>query len=161
MRILSLLAGGEASSLLDVRYLDMEKGTLTLANCGAIASDFFCKEGLSSGLSSIKAIPHAFGASGSCAFPGIMEEGPVTLARLCRKDGQYWMAIMSGEIIVPEKEELSTITPQFPKGLIKVNLDQSFLDRFGSNHMHLVRGDYLEEIVSFCKLKGIDYQIWQ
>lgn len=161
MKILNLLSGGKAAALLDMRYLDTERGILALANCGAIASDFYCKENQCSGLSSINAIPHAFGAAGGCAFPGIMEEGPVTLARLCRKNGRYWMAIIKGEVIRPENGELDSITPQFPKGLLKVRLDQNFLNEFGSNHMHMTRGDYVEELETFCKLKCIDFKTWK
>ncbi|HVI39068.1 MAG TPA: hypothetical protein VM577_00270 [Anaerovoracaceae bacterium] len=161
MKILSLLSGGKATTLMDVRYLDIERDILALANCGAIANDFYCKENQNCGLSSISAVPHAFGAAGGCAFPGIMEEGPVTLARLCRKNGRYWMAIIKGEIIATENGELDSITPQFPKGLIKVKLDQKFLNEFGSNHMHVVRGDYIEELETFCKLKCIEFETWK
>lgn len=161
MKILSLLSGGMATTLMDVRYLDTEKDFLALANCGAIANDFYCKENQNCGLSSIKAVPHAFGAAGGCAFPGIIEEGPVTLARLCRKSGRYWMAIIKGEVVTPENGELDSITPQFPKGMLKVKLDQKFLNEFGSNHMHMVRGDYIEELETFCRLKAIDYEVWK
>jgi L-fucose isomerase len=161
MRLLSLLSGGKAAALMDVRYLDTERNMLALANCGAIANDFYCKEDQRCGLTSVKAVPHAFGAAGGCAFSGIMEAGPVTLARLCRKNGRYWMAIIKGEVVIPENGELDSITPQFPKGLIKVNLDEKFLNEFGSNHLHVVRGDYLEELETFCKLKSIEFQTWK
>ena len=161
MKILSLLSGGKATTLMDVRYLDTERNLLALANCGAIANDFYCKGNERCGLSSVRAVPHAFGSGGGCAFTGIMEEGPVTLARLCRKNGSYWMAIIKGDVISPENGELDSITHQFPKGLMKVRLDQDFLNEFGSNHMHAVRGDYIEELEAFCRLKCMKYETWK
>jgi len=160
MRILNLLSGGKSSTLMDVRFLDLEKNLLALANCGAIANDFYCKEGQCCGLSSVKAVPHAFGEAGGCAFPGLIEEGPVTLARLCRKDGEYWMAIISGEVVSAENGELDNVTAQFPKGLLKVKLDEKFLQKYGSNHIHMVRGDYIQELEAFCQLKDIHYETW-
>lgn len=161
MKILSLLSGGKATTLMDVRYLDTDRNILALANCGAIASDFYYKQHEHCGLASVKAVPHAFGSGGGCAFPGIMEEGPVTLARLCRKSGKYWMAIIKGSVATPENGELDSITPQFPKGLLKVQLDQKFLDEYGSNHMHVVQGDYIEALETFCRLKCIEYETWK
>jgi len=142
--------------------LDLEQGLLFLANCGALASDFFCEDNESScGLSEIKAVPHVFGAGGGCAFPGIVREGPITLARLCRNDGRYWMAIIKAESVIAANSIFDSVTPQFPKVMLRVNLDQGFLDKYGANHIHIIRGDYIRELEMFCKLKDIDCHIWE
>ena len=49
---------------------------------------------------------------------------------------------------------------QFPQAKVKMNADAKFLESFGSNHIHMVTGNYVEELRYFCTLTGINYEIY-
>ncbi len=61
------------------------------------------------------------------------QPGEVTLARLTRCNGQYWMAI------VPAEE---------------------FLASYRSNHTHGCYGNWVDELVAISKILKIDYNIF-
>jgi L-fucose/D-arabinose isomerase len=161
MQILRLISGGMPAGLLDVRWYNPANKTFVLANCGALAASFFATPVDPDGFSSIHMGEHVFGLGGGGALPGVITPQPVTLARLCRKNGEYWMAILPGEVINPGAGELSAVTPAFPKALVKTEAGADFLAVFGSNHIHMVSGNYSEELATFCRLVGIHSQIWQ
>ena len=160
MKLLNILSDGKATALLDIRHFDRAKKVWAFANCGAVASDFFFTKEDETGLSSIAVVPHIFGKAGGCALSAVMKEQPITMARFCRKNGEYWLAILKGEVKTPESGELDKITAVFPKGLIKTSAGNDFLDVFDSNHLHIVAGDYALELKHFCALKKIPFKIW-
>jgi L-fucose isomerase len=160
MQILHLLSGGKSAALLDVRWFDRTRGLWTLANCGAMPASFFATPGDASGLSGLHLREHAFGLGGGGALAGVVAPQPVSLARLCRKNGQYWMAILSGEVVPPREEDLQRITPAFPKAFVRTAAGEQFLQEFGSNHIHMVAGDVMEELLAFCRLSGIEARVW-
>lgn len=160
MQILHLLSQGKPAALLDIRWFNHETGIWTLANCGAIAASFFATEEDESGLSNIHMVPHVFGKGGGGALPAVASPQKVTLARLCRRGGKYWMAIVSGSVEQVGREELQRTTNVFPQAFIKSSAGEDFLAVFGSNHIHMVSGDFTKEVVSFCDLMGIPYELW-
>lgn len=160
MKLLNVLSGGKATALLDIRYFDRVNKYWAFANCGAVAADFFFTSEDKSGLSSISVVPHLFGKAGGCALSGVLSQQTVTMARFCRKNGEYWMAILRGEIMTPQNGELDNVTSAFPKGLIKTSAGDDFLEVFDSNHLHIVSGDYIQELIHFCALKKIPYKLW-
>jgi L-fucose isomerase len=160
MQVLHLLSGGKPAALLDVRWFDRKNGTWTLANCGAIAADFAATDSDPSGLSNVAVVPHIFGQGGGGALASMASPQPVTLARLCRKSGEYWMAILSGEVVERNKDELQRTTSVFPQAFVKTSAGIDFANNFGSNHIHMVSGNYVEELVNFCRQVGIPWQIW-
>jgi L-fucose isomerase len=160
MQILHLLSGGKSASLLDIRWFDPEKGVWTLANCGALPAEFCATHEDPGGLSTLRMMPHVFGRGGGGALSGIASPQQVTLARLCRKKGEYWLAIILGDIQPTNGYDINRVTPAFPKAFIKSSAGVDFLSVFGSNHIHMVNGDYTEELMAFCRLVGIPWQIW-
>jgi L-fucose isomerase-like protein len=60
-----------------------------------------------------------------------------------------------------ENGELDNVTPAFPKGLIKTSAGDDFLEVFDSNHLHIVAGDYIQELKHFCALKKIPCRVWE
>jgi len=87
-----------------------------------------------------------------------------TLARLARVNGKYIMSIIPGEILnLPEKkaEELARkVQEEWPHAYIRVDASMGdFLSCYPCNHIHGVYGDYVDELVQFCKLKGIEYKL--
>ena len=154
MQILHLLSEGQPAALLDIRWYDAAKERWALANCGAIPAAFF------GGLGKVRIEPHVFGQGGGGALPGSVAPQAVTLARLCRKNGEYWMAILSGTVEQATAEDETRITPAFPRAFVKTSAGADFLEVFGSNHIHMLAGDYCDELVSFCRLAGIRWQVW-
>lgn len=161
MHILKLLSGGKATALLDVRWFNKASGIWTLANCGALPLDFYGnKEGLE-GIAAVNAVPHIFGTGGGGAMAGIAKSGQVTLARLCRKNGEYIMTIVASFIEEVDEEERAKTTYAFPKAFIKITEIEAFLDNFGSNHIHMIYGDFTEELVMYCRLMKMNYKVWR
>jgi L-fucose/D-arabinose isomerase len=161
MKLLNLLSGGKATALLDIRYYNRVTNNWAFANCGAVAADFFFTQEDETGLSSISVLPHVFGKAGGCALSGVLSQQSVTMARFCRKNGEYWLAILKGEVTMPQEGELDNVTSVFPKGLIKTSASDAFLEVFDSNHLHIVAGDYVEELKFFCTLKKIPFRVWE
>lgn len=161
MQILHLLSGGKAAALLDIRWFNQETGIWTLANCGAVAAPFFATEEDRSGFSNIRMVPHVFGKGGGGALPAVVSPQQVTLARLCRKGGEYWMAIVSGKVEDVDREELNRTTNVFPQAFVSSSAGADFLADFGSNHIHMVSGDFTKEVAAFCELMGIPYKLWK
>ncbi len=160
MQILKLLSGGKATALLDMRWQNPEDNLWTLANCGAFAADFGASEHDPSGLSSVEMIPHVIGEAGGCGCPMMASPGKVTMARLCRREGQYFMYILNGEIQHRDHEDLKLTTAAFPQAYLKMATDDEFLKHFGSNHLHMVKGNCVEALIAYCNLIRIEYQVW-
>lgn len=89
-------------------------------------------------------------------------EAKVTLARLMRKKGKYWMAILEGKTISRPREKLNKIMVwPFPYAFVKVDLDfDEFLMTYSCNHIHGVAAEIKEELVEFCRLLNIDYKVY-
>ena len=160
MQILNLISNGKPVALLDMRWLDVRNGLWTLANCGAFPMDFGATESDKSGLSSVEIAPHIIGKVGACALPMVASPQKVTLARLCRNKGKYWMAIIRGEIQQRNHEDLKKTTAVFPQAYVKTTTGYDFLEKFGSNHCHMVAGDFAADLKVYCELTDIGYQIW-
>jgi len=161
MQILKLISGSKSTALLDMRWIDIEKGIWIMANCGALAADFAADNDDPTGLSSVEVAPHVIGETGGCALPMMAKSGPVTLARLCRNDGEYWMAIIEGDILDRTHDDLKEATSVFPQAHIRANMDDEFFRRFGSNHSHMVRGHRGKSLAAFCEIAGIESRIWR
>ena len=160
MQILSLLSGGRPVALLDVRWIDHRTGILTLANCGAMPAAFAADTVDPGGFSHIRMVPHSFGGGGGAALPFVAASQEVTLARLCRRKGEYWMAVMRGQVEHQDDASLSRTTAEFPQAFVRVEAAREFLSEHGSNHIHMVHGDLREELRQFCALAGIEHRQW-
>lgn len=160
MQILHLLSGGQPAALLDIRWFDPDRELWTLANCGALPAGLFATPADPSGLSGLHLEPHVFGLGGGGALSGVVPPQKVTLARLCRSAGEYWMAILGGQVETAGPAEAQRTTSAFPKAFVRTSAGADFLNVFGSNHVHMVSGDYVEELIAFCRLAGIRWQLW-
>jgi L-fucose isomerase-like protein len=70
------------------------------------------------------------------------------------------MAAMKGEVEFREREALSRTTKEFPQAFVRVPEVREFLAEHGSNHIHMVQGDFREELRQFCGLVGIGHRQW-
>jgi L-fucose isomerase len=87
--------------------------------------------------------------------------GPMTLARLYRRAGEYRMGILSGQATeVSEKAYQAFVEArgkhQLPTAFVKVSVDvDAFISEFGSNHITGVAGSYVEELRHACQMLDI------
>ncbi len=160
MQILHLLSGGRPVALLDVRWLDLAAGVWTLANCGAAPAAFYATPGDLTGLAAVRLVPHTFGLAGGGALPAVVAPQQVTLARLCRRNGDYWMAIVAGATESRGRDDLARANPSYPQAFVRSTAGRDFIMEFGSNHLHMVAGDYVAELVAFCGQAGVSYRVW-
>jgi len=160
MQILSLLSGGKPSALMDIRSVTSDG--LTLANCGAAPTWFSRRAGAAElNARSIRLVPHVFGAAGGASLQFAFGCGEVTLARLCRRAGSYWMGIVPG--VIPERTQTTTcqVGGPFPQALVEAALDRDdFIGSFGSNHMHVAPGNLVQELKVFCEMVDIGYRVY-
>ncbi|TES86093.1 fucose isomerase, partial [Candidatus Aerophobetes bacterium] len=87
--------------------------------------------------------------------------GEVTIARLARRDGKYWMAIISGEFVSYPEEKLKEISPEWPQGFAKLFVDvDELISELGANHVHAVYGNWVRELKDVCDIMGIEYKVF-
>jgi L-fucose isomerase len=156
MEILKLVSGGKPTLFGDLSFIDEEANTIYMPNCGALCSWFAGRSDQPDvNLNQVELRP-SFRPSGGSTVYFRAAPGPVTLARLYRKAGQYVMAIIYGEMVDPPPEQYQAFTRargshQLPTACIKVNLDfDSLVEEFGSNHISGVAGNYIQELIHVC-----------
>jgi L-fucose isomerase len=161
MQILSLVSGGKPTLFGDLSYLDEEGGTIYIPNCGALCSWYAGRAEQPEGdLSRIELRP-TFRPSGGATVYFKATPGPITLARLFRRSGQYVMAIIPGEAIEPSAEAYETFikargSHQLPTMFVQVELDfDELVSEFGSNHVSGVAGNFVQELIHLCDLYHI------
>jgi L-fucose isomerase len=87
--------------------------------------------------------------------------GPVTLARLFRRAGEYCMAIMPGQAVEPSPEDYETFVQargshQLPTMFVHASVSfDRLIAEFGSNHISGVDGTYVQELEQVCRLLEI------
>lgn len=161
MQILSLVSGGKPTLFGDLSYLDEEGSTIYIPNCGALCSWYASRADKPEvDLSKIELRP-TFRPSGGATVYFRAAPGPITLARLFRRSGQYVMAIIPGEAIEPSAEAYETFikargSHQLPTMFVQVELDfDKLISEFGSNHVSGVAGNYVQELTHLCDLYDI------
>lgn len=157
MRILHLLSG-EPTALLDVRGFIRTESLLVLANCGAMAT-YFAGRGPSPeiNLAGVHVLPHVFGQAGGGATQFVAAPRPLTLARLCRRDGRYWLAMLAGETVAKNREDLRQSTYCWPHAFVRAGIDYGvFVQEFGANHLHATPGDWRSELAELCRLLDLE-----
>jgi L-fucose isomerase len=156
MNVLNLLSDGSPTALQDVYYYDEE--VLVLANCGSSAS-WFAKHSKSAheNLQEVYLQPHAFGEAGGAATQFPFAPGVYTYARLFRKNLRYRMAIFLGIADALTRDDLRQYAWYRPTARLRSVDSRAFSKHFGSNHAHCVVGDYVDELIEFCNIKGFEY----
>jgi len=91
--------------------------------------------------------------------------GRSTLARLARKSGRYWLAVVPCEFVrFPRKKMLqkgSTVTPEWPIAFARLKCDADFfLANFPCNHIHGCYGDWVAELEHTARILGIESRIF-
>jgi len=155
------LLTGRPTMFADFRYLDPERNILYLVNCGAHTPWFATRSSrIEDNLAKIKLDKQAFFYAACGATVNFdAAPGPVTGARLARKNGRYWMNIVPGEFVKRPANAVLT-TPGWPNAFMKsrVPMEQLFREH-PCNHMQLVAGDYVAGLVEVCEKLGIGYKV--
>ena len=161
MQMLKLVSGGIPPFFADLSYLNDKTGTIYLPNCGALCSWYAARSSdPAQNLNQIELRP-SIRTGGGATFYFKAAPGPMTLARLFRKSGQYHMAILSGETVEPGADEYAAFVEargkhQLPTAFVKVEADLDELVRtFGSNHISGVAGVFVRELKALCELLDI------
>ncbi len=162
-----LVRGTQAVLFSDVRHYDWDKKVWFFSNSGTHATWFANKSSdIKENLKFVKFKPECSDfPAGGASVHHFAAPGKVTLARLARKEGQYWMAIVPGEITQFDQKTMEDlgdlVTPEWPIAFTKLNVSpEYFINNFPCNHIHGVYGDFVEELKQFCEILDIRYQVF-
>lgn len=161
-QILKIVSDGKPTYFADVSHIDNARTTIYCVNCGAMCAWYGARS--TKPEENMKAItikqsvrPGVGGISYFNAAPG-----PMQLARLYRKDGKYYMAIIPSEAIEPSQQIIDEFVEargphQLPTLFAKVDFDlDKLVEEYGSNHISGVDGMYVDELIEVCKMLDIE-----
>ncbi len=159
---------GEPVLFADVRHYDAEDDFFDLCNSGAHATFFAGRSRRAEdNLPLVHFWPEVFYfPAGGASVMHFAQPGEVTLARLARHKGKYWMAIVPAEFVLFDDkknwEKAEATTKEWPHAFarLKVRADE-FLASYDSNHIHGCYGQWIDELVAVSKIFGIDYRIYR
>lgn len=161
MQVLKHVSGGVPPFFGDLSYLNESTSTLYLPNCGAVCSWYAGRSDVpAENLMHIELRP-SVRPGGAAITYFKAAPGPMTLARLFRRDGRYHMAVIPGEAVNPTDEEYAAFVAargshQLPTAFVKVTADfDRIIAEFGANHISGVAGSYVTELEHFCRLLDI------
>jgi len=163
MQILKLLTDSPVL-FFDLRHYDTNNNLFVFSNCGSQPTYFAGRsddprENLKN-VTFYSQTPFYYRAGGA-TVQYMCAPGEVTIARLARKDGEYWMAIIPGEFVSVPQERLKETSPEWPQGFTKLSIDANELIKgIGGNHVHAVYGNYVNELVEICNMIGINYKVF-
>ncbi len=161
MQILKLLTG-KPVVFADLRHWDEASGILTLCNCGAVATWYARRsERVEDNLQDVACVPiiPKYGGTG-CHLRFVAAEGPMTFARLFRKDGRFHMTIFRGSVEKLPEAKLAETCPSWPHLFVRPEASaEALIAGLGSNHIHGVAGDSASELVEFCRIAGITAEV--
>ena len=151
----------------DVRHYDAADDVWDLCNSGQHATYFAGRSfDPAVNLPKVHFYPEIiYFPAGGASVAHIAAPGAVTLARLARRQGRYWMAIVPAEFVeFPERvaqQKAAATTPEWPHAFARFRVaPEAFLAHYDSNHIHGVYGDYVQELIWASRILGIDYQVF-
>lgn len=166
MQLLKHLSG-EPVLFADVRHYDQENNVWMFSNSGTHATFFAgASKNPEENLKNVTFYPEvSYYPAGGASVHHFAAPGKVTLARLVRKNGKYWMAIVPGEFVGFQKEKAlqlgSTTTPEWPCAFARLNVFiDEFLTDYPCNHIHGIYGDWANELKLIAKILKIDFKVF-
>jgi L-fucose/D-arabinose isomerase len=148
----------------DVRHYHADRGVWDLCNSGQHATWFAARsDDPGENMRRVHLYPEVFFfPAGGASVHHLAAEGGVTFARLTRLDGRYRMHVMRGAFERYDDETNESLrrqsTYEWPHAFARTDADaDEILSRYGSNHVHAVPGDRVEELKIACKLLDVDY----
>jgi L-fucose/D-arabinose isomerase len=163
MQILKKLSGTPVL-FADVRHYHADRDVWDLCNSGQHATWFAARsEDPAENMRHVYLYPEEFFfPAGGAAVHHLAAEGDFTFARLTRLDGRYRMHVLRGSFVRYDDETNEDLMRQstyvWPHAFAKMDADANeILSRYGSNHIHAIPGDHVEELRVVCKLLDVDY----
>jgi L-fucose/D-arabinose isomerase len=140
-----------------VRHYNAEQGFFDLVNSGEHAT-YFAAASLDpdDNMPHVHFLPEIFYfPAGGASVQHLAAPGRATFARLTRKDGRYWMAILPGELVrfedAENKRHMRATTWEWPHAFARFDAaPETVLASYASNHIHAVYGDRVAELVAVC-----------
>ena len=163
---MQLLKGLSGTPVLfaDVRHYHADREIWDLCNSGQHATWFAARsEDPAENMRHVHLYPEVFFfPAGGASVHHLAAEGEFTFARLTRLDGRYRMHVMRGSLEQFDEETnedlMSQSTYEWPHAFVRMKAEaEEILSRYGSNHIHAIPGDYVEELKVVCKLLDVDY----
>ncbi|MBE3559779.1 MAG: L-fucose/L-arabinose isomerase family protein [Ktedonobacteraceae bacterium] len=148
----------------DVRHYHADRGIWDLCNSGEHATWFAARsDDPAENMRHVHLYPEGFYfPAGGASIHHLAAPGDFTFARLTRLNGRYRMHVLRGSLERFDEETNEWLMRQsdyiWPHAFarLRASVDE-FLGRYGSNHIHAVPGDYVEELHIVCRLLDIDY----
>ncbi|MFI5587632.1 L-fucose/L-arabinose isomerase family protein [Amycolatopsis sp. NPDC051758] len=145
----------------DVRHHHADRDIWDLCNSGQHATWFAARsDDPAENLARVTLHPAVFFfPAGGASVHHVAALGQMTLARLTRLDGHYRLQLMLGEFENYDEETTAALearsTPEWPHAFARLDAPaETFLSRFGANHIHAVPGDRRAELRAVCELLG-------
>lgn len=163
---MQLLKGLSGTPVLfaDVRHYHADRDVWDLCNSGQHATWFAARsDDPTENMRRVHLYPEEFFfPAGGAAVHHLAAEGDFTFARLTRLDGRYRMHVMRGSFVRYDDETNEDLMGQstrvWPHAFAKMDAPAGeILSRYGSNHIHAVPGDHVEELKVICRLLDVDY----
>jgi len=166
MQIFKHLAGTPVL-FADVRHYHADLGIWDLVNSGEHAT-YFAARSLDpkENLPLVHFYPEGFYfPAGGASVHHLAHPGDVTFARLTRRDGRYWLAILRGEFVQFEAEKndalMQQTTLEWPHAFARFGCTaDEFLATYASNHIHAVYGDWVTELQMVADLLDIETRVY-
>ena len=147
----------------DVRHYEKEDDIWYFSNSGTHATYFAGKSKKpAENLKHVTFYPESnYYPAGGASVHHFAAPGKVTLARLARKNGRYWLAIVPAEFVeFPREVALqkgATVTPEWPIAFTRLQCPpEEFLATFPCNHIHGCYGDWVNELCHVAALLDIE-----
>ncbi len=157
---------GKPVMFADVRHYDAEGNFFDLCNSGSHPTYFAARSNDPAvNLKKVEFYPEGFYfPAGGASVRSIAAPGEVTIARMSRKGGRYWLAIAPAEFLdlgdrTEEKAKATQVEWPHAFARLRAPADE-FLAEYDSNHCHAIYGDWAEELVWVAKMLGIDYKVF-
>ncbi|OLT45916.1 fucose isomerase [Saccharomonospora sp. CUA-673] len=146
----------------DVRHYHPDLDVWDLCNSGQHATWYAARsDDPSENLAGVTLHPEVFFfPAGGASVQHIAAPGEMTLARFTRLHGEYRLHLMRGDFQLFDTDTthrlVTASTPEWPHAFARIDTSaQTFLTRFGSNHIHAVPGDHRDTLRAAAAMLGI------
>jgi len=163
---MQLLKGLSGTPVLfaDVRYHHADRDVWDLCNSGQHATWFAARsDDPAENMRHVHLHPEGFFfPAGGASVHHLAAPGDFTFARLTRLGGRYRMQVLRGAFERYDDETNEALMRQttyhWPHAFARFDATaDEFLSRYGSNHIHAVPGDKVDELRILCDLLDVDY----
>jgi L-fucose isomerase len=148
----------------DVRHYHADHQIWDLCNSGQHATWFAARSSdPAENLSRVHFYPEDFYfPAGGASVHHLAAPGDFTFARLTRRDGHYRLHVLRGSFVqfdaTTNEQLMRQSSYHWPHAFARLDADVSeILGRYGSNHIHAIPGDYVQELRVICQLLDIEY----